>query len=219
MERSVLVSVFLMAMLAAAGVAQGSDVVLLFRNAKPGGLVAAPVDMTAALKWANAGPVVPPLMTAYVHEGGQPVQVQFLPSPRFDGGGGAEGMLFLRLPEGFQGKLNLRLDGGTATPPRTWDGTVRTDHYEVTHDAARMAGMPHPVVFPATGKRLETFIWNDRLHHREAGSFLLRADPEAEVDPRRYTTGATSTTFRWCSLPPLSGSGSPSPGTKSTSWS
>ncbi|MFN3422794.1 MAG: hypothetical protein ACK40X_13850, partial [Armatimonadota bacterium] len=89
--------------------------------------------------------------------------------------------LLLKLPKG--GNWQVRLIYEPSSPPKhkQWDGTVTTAHYIVAHNANRMGGLPSHFQFPVTGKNFSTFVWNDRVHHRELGSFLLRNDPKPQM--------------------------------------
>ena len=48
--------------------------------------------------------------------------------------------------------------------------------------------------FRSTGKRLETFRWNNRLHHRDKGSFCVCDDPEGRIE--RVGRGPVCTVVR-----------------------
>ncbi|MDW8104687.1 MAG: DUF6259 domain-containing protein [Armatimonadota bacterium] len=106
----------------------------------------------------------------------KPVPLQFVP----DGEGG-EGTLVAQLPGAGEWRVQLRIRPAGADSPQP-ARTVTTDHYEMHFTDSRRAGYPSVIILRETGKRLDTFVWNDRVHHRELGSFHLRYDPEAQVD-------------------------------------
>ncbi|MCS6831083.1 MAG: DUF6259 domain-containing protein [bacterium] len=106
----------------------------------------------------------------------KPVPIQFVP----DGEQG-EGVLVAQFPRPGDWKVQLRMRKGAAGDIKP-AGLVSTEHYEMLFTDHRQAGYPSSILYRQTGKRLETFVWNDRVHHRELGSFHLRLDPEARAE-------------------------------------
>jgi len=68
------------------------------------------------------------------------------------------------------------------TPPPPWDGTVTTPAYSVVHDPQRQGGLPSKITFAGSGKVFEGFRWNNRVHHRESGSWCACDDAQATVE-------------------------------------
>ncbi len=58
---------------------------------------------------------------------------------------------------------------------------IDNGHVRILHDPTRQAGLPSSLTFIAANKTLDAFRMNDRVHHRELGSFWLRQCPEAKV--------------------------------------
>lgn len=53
--------------------------------------------------------------------------------------------------------------------------------FTVTHDPAKLGGLPSAFSFGDTGKTFDSFVLNDRVHKKGVGSFYLRNDPEPQV--------------------------------------
>jgi hypothetical protein len=167
---------------------------LLIQDPPSHGLIAAHLDLTAAARQSKALPVIPEAFQALSN--GQPIPVQFVPDPDFDDQERIAGTLLLRYPRSTNGRVRLMLGSRATTDNdgQIWDGTVKTPHVVVTHDARRLGGFPSQLRFTATDKLLQGFGWNDRLYHRELGRFDLRHDPQARV--RRIATGELCTVVR-----------------------
>ncbi len=58
---------------------------------------------------------------------------------------------------------------------------VTGEGFSVTHDPAKMAGLPSAFGFTETGKVFDSFVLNDRVYNKGMGGFSLRYDPEPEV--------------------------------------
>lgn len=54
--------------------------------------------------------------------------------------------------------------------------------FSVTHDPAKMAGLPSAFGFTDTGKIFDSFELNDRVYDKALGGFYLRNDPEPVVE-------------------------------------
>ena len=77
----------------------------------------------------------------------------------------------------------MRLEFGVGDAAASeWKGTVAGFSCSVTQDAARQGGLPSSITFSGSGKTFDKMRWNNRLHHRELGSFGLAEDPEASVE-------------------------------------
>lgn len=161
--------------------ASAEDVFLLIRHVPSSGLVVADVDLTAAARMNRWEQVVPAGLQLATGSGRE-LPHQFAPAPDFDGRRRVAGTFVLRLPADSNGEVELRLREGPRPSPGSWDGTVRTKAFVVTHDRRRMGGLPSRMEFLATGKVLESFHWNDRLYHRERGAFYPRLDPQPELE-------------------------------------
>jgi hypothetical protein len=186
---------FLIPVITATRVA-ADDVLLVVRDAPADGLVVARVDLTGAAAWCKLGPVAPQGITAVSADGASPIPFQFVPDAEFDPQKHVAGTVILRLPGAAETCVRLRFAPAGASPSaeKPWDGAVKTPSYEVKHDAKRQAGFPCPIVFAGTKKAFEAVRWNDRLHHRERGSFALAGDPEAQVE--RLAAGPLCTVVR-----------------------
>lgn len=167
------------------------------RNAPPHGVVMAKADLTAIAQRQKVTPFLPDGLRATLLDG-QIVPTQFIPDPYFDGQRNIKGTLILKLPKGGDTQVQLLFDQRATLmmKPIHWDGTVTTSHYAITHDAKRMGGLPSRISFPATGKVFDTFVWNDRVHHRELGSFLLRHDSDPQVVPMSSSIPAIAVRVR-----------------------
>lgn len=115
-------------------------------------------------------------LRAIALSGEKPVPVQFVP----DGDDG-EGVLVAQLPGAGDWKVRLQIRQSSTDLSKS-AGTVSTEHYEMLFSDSHQAGYPSAILFRQTGKRLDTFVWNDRVHHRQLGSFHLRFDPEAKAE-------------------------------------
>ena len=172
-----------------------ADEVLLAFDGPPGhDLVAARVDLTAAVRWCGIGRVDPGGVGAATARGGQPVPFQFVPDAEFDPEHRVSGTALLRLPPGFDDDVRLFFGRGPGRDGAPFGGVVSTPHYRIVHTAGREGGLPSRIDFPATGKAFESLRWQDRTHHRELGSFRLGDDPEPTVE--LASTGSLCTVVR-----------------------
>lgn len=146
------------------------EVLWIVRDVPAHGLVVAGVNLAPLVKpteWVAVSAVTLP--------DGQPIPVQFVPD---DGMG--TGTLVAQLPGGGNWTVQLRLKQvGLTSKPAT---TVSSKYYEMLFTDNRQAGYPSAILFRQGNKRFDTFVWNDRVHHREWGSFHLRYDPEARAE-------------------------------------
>jgi len=171
--------------------AERDEVLLVVQDAPADGVVLASVDLTAAVRWCQVGPIDPARMQAVTAEG-RSVPLQFVPAPDYDPKDRVAGTVVFRLPKTAGGPLRLVFgrreqvrgpnDGNdkqaTVTTP-AWDGMVVTPEFAIQHDAERMGGLPAKIVFRKTGKVFSEFAWNDRVFHRQLVSGPQR--PSAEV--------------------------------------
>jgi hypothetical protein len=157
--------------------------ILLVDDVPTDGLVVARVDLTAAARLCDKDKLAlasPRLLQAEDPQG-RPVPFQFVPDPEYDGKTRIAGTAVLRLPSPGPARVRLKTVFRNGMPP-PWDGVVTTLAYRVTHDAKRMGGLPGKITFPATGKVFDTFRWNNRLHHRQSGSWCVCDDPQPKVE-------------------------------------
>lgn len=190
------VALVLLIWLAANVRSPAEDMLLRIDDAAAGRLLVAPVDLTAAAERCGQLPVDPARLRARAADG-QAVPFQFIPEAGFDGRTRVAGTIVLRpLAAGSQ-TLTVASAASTATPAApaaAWDGVVTTPAYAVTHDPERMGGLPWKIVFPASGKTFDEMRWNNRMHHRERGSFCVCDDPQPTV--QRVADGPLCTVVR-----------------------
>jgi hypothetical protein len=167
---------------ASADPGQNDDVLLLVKNAPADGLVVAPVDLSAAVRWSAAGRMVPRGFRGRLADSDRIVPLQFVPDAEGSGPDRLAGVLVLQLPRG--GDAAVILQSQAEAPPESASGviSVATPSCVVTHDPKQMGGLPVLIKFMSTGKTLRVSRWNNRLHHRQLGSFCLCDDPEARVE-------------------------------------
>ncbi len=151
---------------------------VLVQNAPPHGVVLAKVDLTTFAQRVRALPFSPAGLTATDAQQ-RSIPVQFVPDLNFDPQQRLTGWLLLHLPAGGSAQVALHYQ---PKPPQLvrWDGTVTVQKGTVviTHDPKRMGGLPSRIVFHhEPQKEFATFVWNDRVHHRQHGSFHLRNTP------------------------------------------
>ncbi len=147
------------------------EMIWLARGVPSHGLVIARVNLQPLL--GDKGSVA---LSAFVIPGGKSIPVQFVP----DRHGEATGTLLAQLPGAGDWKVQLRLQGSGSSPKAA--SSVSGEHFEMLFTDSRQAGYPSAILFRRSGKRFDTFVWNDRVHHRELGSFHLRYDPEARAE-------------------------------------
>ncbi len=129
------------------------------------------VDLGPALRWCKTARVTAEGIRAVDAAGGQPVPLEFVPDPDFDGLERGEGTLVFRATRGGTSRLKLAF-GKEDSPRAPWNGVVSTAAYTAEHDGKRQGGFPWRITFRPSGKVFDTMRWNNRLHHRERGSFL-----------------------------------------------
>jgi hypothetical protein len=172
------------------------DVLLRIDNPPGDGLVVAHVDLTAAQQ--AAGLPVPGSLRALAAVSGDastPRSIPFQFVPDHDTGDRTVGTVLLRVPEQFDGTVELvPIEDTARVEDSDWGGAVSTDFYTVRHDAGRMGGMPWSMTFAGTGTTFDSFRWNDRLHNPDAGSFVLAGDAGAQAE--RISQGPLATVIR-----------------------
>lgn len=173
------------------------DILLKVEDAPADGLVVGRVDLTAAARWCRKTPVAPEGITAIDVAGGRHVPLQFVPDPDFDGHDRIAGTVVLRLDQ--PGAATLRLGFGAGKPAvaesaKPWSGVVSNSFYTVAHDPKHQGGLPWRITFNGTGKVFDQIRWNNRLHHRQQGSFCVCDDPAPQVE--RVVTGPLCTVVR-----------------------
>jgi hypothetical protein len=159
--------------------ARGEQVLLFLEHGAAEGLVAARVNLTSAVACCGETPVAPSAIAA-LDADGQKIPFQFIPDHAFSATNNITGTALVQLPAQFRMPLRLDFSGGEVSPADS-DGKVTTAFYEVEHSAERHGGFPSRIVF-ADGKSFTTMRWNNRVHHRDLGSFCLCDDPEARVE-------------------------------------
>lgn len=170
--------------------AAADQVLLRIDDVPASGLVIAPVDWTAAANRAKTGPVDPRGILATT-EDGQSVPLQFVPNADFDGLKNAAGRLVLRPPVGKKA-LRIRFERAAQATEPPWPGTIVTPYCSVQHDGKRQGGLPWQIRFK--NKTFDALRWNNRLYHREKGSYCLADDPQATVE--RVSVGPICTVVR-----------------------
>lgn len=190
--RLVLLPLLLVFLLASSTV-RAEEVLLLVDPIPADGLVVAQVDLTAAVKTAKIDGGPAKAIQALTTDG-QAIPVQLVPDVDFDPKERIAGILALRLPKGSDGRVRVQFAAAVPEDDKPWDGQVSTSQFTLRHDPKRAGGFPSQVKFTATGKAFDGLRWNDRLHHRELGGYLLAADRKAKVE--RISQGPLCTAIR-----------------------
>ncbi len=162
---------------ASLGAAQNPLAIVMVRDAPKHGVVMAKVDLSQILQLSKIVEFNPTNLRASLPKG-RFVPIQFVPE---DERHPVKGTLLMQLPSGGDWQIRLTYELSKPSAQKQWDGTIKTSHYTVKHDITRMGGFPSEIQFPKTGKVFATFVWNDRVHHRDLGSFHLRNDKEPQV--------------------------------------
>lgn len=153
------------------------------------GRVVARVDLTEAARWCGQT-IQPERLRAFVLPESNSVPAQFVPDPHRPGAG----VIVLQC-KSAAGPVRVCLDfSGPAAPKPPSQTSVRTRWFTLQHDPKAMGGLPTAVTFTHTGWQVPCLHWNDRLYHRQAGSFALRYDPEPQV--QCLATGPVCTVMR-----------------------
>lgn len=161
--------------------AQADNVLLLVEQVPADGLVVAHVDLTPAVRACQIANVAADGVYASATDGKR-VPLQLVPDADFDPQSRIAGTLVMRLPQGSDGRLQLRFTSGRQTKGKPWDGQVTTPKFTLRHDPKRQGGFPTKITFTDTGKVFDSMAWRDRVHHREQGGYNLGADQEAKVE-------------------------------------
>ncbi|MGM0490593.1 MAG: DUF6259 domain-containing protein [Planctomycetota bacterium] len=139
------------------------------------------VDLTRAAEWCDKKRVEPRGLGAVSADGRQ-LPFQFVPDFNYDATEHIAGTVVMKLPPDAPHRIRLVFDGTAASPSEQFDGTVRTEHYELVQAADQLGGMPSTITFRETEKEFETLSWHDRVHHAEQGSYRLINDRKATVE-------------------------------------
>ncbi|MFI5379025.1 MAG: DUF6259 domain-containing protein [Tepidisphaerales bacterium] len=128
---------------------------------------------------------------------GEAVPLQFVPDADFHAVDRVAGTIVARLAK--PGPTHLKLGfqpGKPAGPPggEQWQGSVTTPAYTIEHDPKRQGGLPWRITFRDSGKVFDSIRWNNRLHHRQQGSFCVCDDPQPLVE--RVAAGPLCTVVR-----------------------
>ena len=178
-----LLPVALLALAAPSARAQPTEPVLVVRSAPDHGVILADVSLPA-LESAAIGRFAGPIRidaAATADGAAVPAQVVLLQDGDLTRDG-APATVALRLPRGGDHSVKLALTARPAGKASPLAGPVRTPWIAATHDPAKMGGLPSRIEFLKTGKVFENFTWQDRLHHRQQGGFLLRGDIKPAVE-------------------------------------
>lgn len=112
---------------------------------------------------------------------GSRLAVQFV-ADSSSGSGHDSGLLALRLPRGGDADLQLVADDSVPPAARKSDAEVLAETPFLGFLSGKNGGMPVSLTFPASGRRLTDFAWNDRLYDSKRGSFFLRFDPASRTE-------------------------------------
>ncbi len=155
---------------------------VLVRNAPESGIVLSKVDLTMLAKRQHIASFAPNGLMAF-DEQKHLVPVQFIPDEQFDPKERLTGWLLLKLPQGALAQVQLFYQPRPPEPARrNGTATLQSGGIVVEHDPKRMGGLPSCFLFRRIrSKEFATFVWNDRVHHRELGSFHLQHDPDPQV--------------------------------------
>lgn len=154
-----------------------------------GGRVVSRVDLGEAARWCGLR-VEPERLRVWRIPGSNAVPAQFIP----DAEGATAGILVLQCPP-VSAPVRMVLDfSGPGVGQPAPLGQVQTRWYSVRHDPARMGGLPTALTFRAGGWEVPGLQWNDRLHHRQMGGFLLSHDRQPEI--QCLSTGPVCTVVR-----------------------
>lgn len=168
-------------LLLVAGSALGQPPAALLRieNAPEHGLVIADVNLKEAFP-DIAGPNFS--LQAVSAGDGTAIPVQWVPGPSDNPEDCLRGTIVTKLPKGGDYDLRLQCASGEMPSGVLEGNVVKTAHAEIGFDPVRVSGMLSSIVFLKTGKRFDTFTWNDRLYDKEEGQAWLRYDKEAKSE-------------------------------------
>lgn len=189
LARLALVLIFLLT----SALAQADEILLLVDQVPDDGLVMARVDLTAAVRACKIDSAAAETIQAVTADGKR-IPLQLIPDADFDPQKRIAGTVVLRLPKESDGRVRVRFTAVRPEDNKPWDGQVSTRQLTLRHDAKKLGGFPSQLTFTTTGKVLDKLRWNERLHHRELGSYSLTADQEAKVE--RISQGPLCTAVR-----------------------
>lgn len=145
----------------------------------------APQDNVAVIR-ADLGPVFPaasgpaPTLTAVPDPDRGSPPLQFVPDVDFGLHGHAWGTVIVQTSPGEARDIAVTL----AAPPEP-SALVNSEAIGggavLGFTLGRPSGLPSRILFSASGKSLDTFDWNDRVHDSDLGGFWLRHDPKPGV--------------------------------------
>ncbi len=170
---------------------QADDLLLLLQSTPGGELAIVHVDFSGAVARGDVKSAALGHVQAFDPKDGTPVKVQFVPEPitkkpaRPAKSTPTKGTLVLKLPRKGLASLRLRFGDSSSKEAAATDTTkecvIELAGSTITHDAKRLGGLPSSILFRDSEKRFSQFAWNDRLHHKQQGGFLLRNDDQANV--------------------------------------
>lgn len=207
--------VFAMALLGSCVVAMAAEApyALVVAHAPGGAGAMAPVTVridfaeVAAALGVAPGALEGPVSAGLERAGGQlaAVPAQFDP----ESSGSLKGELTLLLPAGSEGQ-RVRVYFTKDRPPLTVPTVaplqveeqagkvvISAPSFRITHDPAKMGGLPSRIEFAQTGKVADTFSLNDRIYEGKLLGFQLRDDREPRIEvlsrgPLRATVQVTA---------------------------
>lgn len=176
--------------------AASSEILLTVQKVRTNGLVVGKVDLTEAARLCGKLPWLATTLTGVDTATGRNTPLQFIPGSDFNPSNHVVGTIIGRLstPGGSELRLNFiaALDAATK-PSASWDGKVTGPGYTVEHDSKQQGGLPWRITF-SNDKVLDSFRWNNRLHHRTDGSFCVCDDSQPSVE--RVSAGPLCTVVR-----------------------
>jgi hypothetical protein len=175
------------------------EILLTLGDTPVNGYTVGRVDLTAAVRWCKRTPVLPERLVGFDVANGGKVPLQFVPDADYNTSNHIAGTLVAKLSKPGPVRLKIefaeeRSTGSASGRIEPWDGRVITPEYSVEHDAKRQGGFPWRIIFTASGKVVDSIRWNNRLHHRQEGSFCVCDDPDPGVE--RVSTGPLCTVIR-----------------------
>ena len=185
----------LLFLLAAGQAAVSQEVLLTVDEVPADGLVVTRADLTAAGQYSRQIPVAPEGIVAVDTVTGEVVPLQFVPDFDFNASNHVVGTVVARVSRPGAATLKLGFRPGKPGPSAVaWDGKAETSVCSFEHDPKRQGGLPWRITFRATGRVFDSIRWNNRLHHRQQGSFCACDDLRPGLE--RVAAGPLCTVIR-----------------------
>lgn len=172
-------------------------ILLTAHNVGTNGLAIGPVNLTEPARLCGKLPWFPGTLIGIETDTERRIPIEFVPDVDFNPSNHLAGTIVARMPA--SGEVELRLDEiqqSRRDHPgsiETWRGRVVGPGYTAEHDPKQQGGLPFRISFGG-GRVLDSFRWNNRLHHRTNGSFCMSDDVEASVE--RVASGTVCTVIR-----------------------